>query len=77
MSIRTQLAQQDPKENKSGSNWDDIERLIAPAREHVSFACPYRNVFHMANGRAQDNTELFCVSEELGGSSNSKQKNVS
>ena len=68
MSIRTQSAQQE-------FNSDDIERLIrnTAAREHVSFACPYWNVVHMANGRAQHNVELFCPSKGLGRSSNSKQ----
>ena len=72
MSTRTQSAQQDPKRNES---WCGIESLIydVPAREHVSFAFSYRNVFHKANGRARHNVELFCLSKGLGSSSNSKQ----
>ena len=76
MSIYTQSAQQDPKENENGFNWDDIENLIrnTAAAAHVSSARSHYYIFHMANGRAQHNAELFCVSAELGGSSNSKQK---
>ena len=74
-SIRTQLAQQDPKRDEDASRWGHIESLIGdiPSRQHVSFACSWRTVFHKANGRVRNNTEFFRLSKALGGRLNSKQ----